>query len=51
MLCGETVAVSCENRTELTDTLWAVRTSQETHHVTARAQPVTAVWGNSRCLP
>jgi hypothetical protein len=33
MLCGETVAVWCENRTEHTDTLWAVRTSQETHHV------------------
>jgi hypothetical protein len=33
MLCGETVAVCCENRAEHTDTLWAVRTSQETHHV------------------
>jgi hypothetical protein len=33
MLCGETVAVYCENRTEHTDTLWAVRTSQKTHHV------------------
>jgi hypothetical protein len=33
MLCGETVAVCCENRTEHIDTLWAVRTSQETHHV------------------
>jgi hypothetical protein len=32
MLCGETAAVCCENRTEHTDTLWAVRTSQETHH-------------------
>jgi hypothetical protein len=32
MLCGETVAVCCENRTEHTDT---VRTSQETHHVSA----------------
>jgi hypothetical protein len=30
MLCGETVAVCCENRTEHKDTLWAVRTSQET---------------------
>jgi hypothetical protein len=30
MLCGETVAVCCENRTEHTNTLWAVRTSQET---------------------
>jgi hypothetical protein len=34
MLCGETVAVYCENRTEHTDTLWAVRTSQETHRYT-----------------
>jgi hypothetical protein len=33
MLCGETVAVCCENCTEHTDTLWAVCTSQETHHV------------------
>jgi hypothetical protein len=33
MLCGETVAVCCENLTEHTDTLWAARTSQETHHV------------------
>jgi hypothetical protein len=35
MVCGETVAVCCENRMEHTDTLWAVRTSQETHHVSA----------------
>jgi hypothetical protein len=35
MLCGETVAVCCENRTEHTDTLCAVRTSQETHNVSA----------------
>jgi hypothetical protein len=34
-MCGETVAVCCENRTKHTDTLWAVRTSQETHHVSA----------------
>jgi hypothetical protein len=33
MLCGETVAVCCENRTEHTDTPWAVRTSQETHQL------------------
>jgi hypothetical protein len=33
MLRVETVAVYCENRTEHTDTLWAVRPSQETHHV------------------
>jgi hypothetical protein len=25
MLCGEAVAVCCENRTEHTDTLWAER--------------------------
>jgi hypothetical protein len=30
LLCGETVAVCCENRTEHRDT---VRTSQETHHI------------------
>jgi hypothetical protein len=30
MLCGETIAVCCENSTEHTDT---VRTSQETHHI------------------
>jgi hypothetical protein len=35
MLCGETVAVCCENRTEHTDTLRTVRTSHETHHVSA----------------
>jgi hypothetical protein len=33
MLCRETVPVCCENRTEHTDTLRAVGTSQETHHV------------------
>jgi hypothetical protein len=42
-LCGETVAVCCENRTEHTDTLWAVRTSQETSRLRYRAQPVNAV--------
>jgi hypothetical protein len=35
MLCGETVAVGCENSTEHTDTLKAVRTSQVTRHVSA----------------
>jgi hypothetical protein len=35
MLCGETVAVYCENRMEHTDTLRAVRTSQVTRHVSA----------------
>jgi hypothetical protein len=33
MLFGETVAVYCENHTEHTDT---VRTSQETHYLSAR---------------
>jgi hypothetical protein len=32
MVFGETVAVYCENHTEHTDT---IRTSQETHHVSA----------------
>jgi hypothetical protein len=31
MLCGETVAVCYEIRTEHTDTLWTVHTSQETY--------------------
>jgi hypothetical protein len=35
MLCGETVAVCCENRTEHTDTVWAGRTAHETHHISA----------------
>jgi hypothetical protein len=35
MLFGETVAVYCENHTEHTDTLWAVRTSLETRYVSA----------------
>jgi hypothetical protein len=51
MLSGETVAVYCENRTEHTDTCklspyFTGNTSR--HHY--RAQPVNAVWGNSRCL-
>jgi hypothetical protein len=33
MLCGETITVCCENRTEHTDTLWAVRASQGTRYV------------------
>jgi hypothetical protein len=39
MLFGETVVFYCENHTEHTDTLCgqnAVRTSQETHYVSAR---------------
>jgi hypothetical protein len=47
MLFRETVAVYCENHTEHTDT---VCTSQETLHLRYRAQPVNAVWGNSRYL-
>jgi hypothetical protein len=47
MLFGETVAVYCENHTEHTDT---VRTSQDTLRLRYRAQPVNAVWRNSRCL-
>jgi hypothetical protein len=35
MLFGETVAAYCDNHTEHTDTLWAARTSQETHYVSA----------------
>jgi hypothetical protein len=38
MLSRETVPVCCENRTEHTDTLLGVRTSQETHHVST-AEP------------
>jgi hypothetical protein len=39
MLCGETVAVCCENLTEQTDTVWAVRISQETQiHCVGRVQ-------------
>jgi hypothetical protein len=49
MLCGESVAVCCADRTEHAYTLWAVRTSQETL-LRYRAQPVNAVWGKSRCL-
>jgi hypothetical protein len=36
MLCGETVAVCCENRTEHRETLLGVRTSQETHHLSTK---------------
>jgi hypothetical protein len=48
MLCGETVAVCCENRTEHTDTLWTVRTSQETQiHCEVNAECLTA----AACYP
>jgi hypothetical protein len=50
MLFGETVAVYCENRTEHTDTLWVVRTSQETHYVsTTQTNRLMLCGGNSRC--
>jgi hypothetical protein len=61
MLCGETAAVCCENRTEHTDTLcgqsvlhrrhryivWAVRTSQETHNVSAAEPNRLTLWGET----
>jgi hypothetical protein len=47
MLCGETVAVCCENRTEQTD---AVRNSTgDISRLRYRTKPVNAVRGNSRC--
>jgi hypothetical protein len=42
MLFGETVAVYCENHTEHTDT---VRTSQETHYISATASPLQSPTG------
>jgi hypothetical protein len=51
MLFGETVAVCCENRTEHTDTYKLSSFLKEnTSRHRYRAQPVNAVWGNSRCL-
>jgi hypothetical protein len=55
MLFGETVAVYCENRTEHTDTLCGqnaefVPHRKNTLRLHYKAQPVNAVWGNSRCL-
>jgi hypothetical protein len=35
MLCGETVAVCCENRTEHTDTLCGQSVPHRRHHVSA----------------
>jgi hypothetical protein len=50
MLCGETVAVYCENCTEHTDTYkLSPYLTRNTSHL-YRAQPVNAVWRNSRCL-
>jgi hypothetical protein len=51
MLYGETVAVYCENRTEHTDTLrGSLYLTGNTLRLRYRAQPVNAVWGNSRCF-
>jgi hypothetical protein len=53
MLFGETVAVYCENRTEDINTLCGHFSSYltgDTLRLRYRAQPVNAVWGNSRCL-
>jgi hypothetical protein len=47
MLCGETVVVCCENRTEHTDTLRAVRTSQETHHGSATEPSRLMLYGET----
>jgi hypothetical protein len=51
MLFGETVAVYCENRTEHINTLCGDFSSYltgDTSRPRYRAQPVNAVWGNSR---
>jgi hypothetical protein len=51
MLLGETVAVYCENHTEHTDTQkLSSFLTENTLRLRYRAQPVNAVWGNSRCL-
>jgi hypothetical protein len=53
MLFGETVAVYCENHTEHTNTLCGHFSTYLTGNalcLRCRAQPVNAVWGNSRCL-
>jgi hypothetical protein len=53
MLFRETVAVYCENHTEHINTLCGHLSSYltgNTLRLRYRAQPVNAVWGNSRCL-
>jgi hypothetical protein len=54
MLFGETVAVYCENHMERTDTLCGQNVefylTGNTLRLHYKAQPVNAVWGNSRCL-
>jgi hypothetical protein len=47
MLFRETVAVYCENHTEHR---YSPYLTGNTLHLHYRAQPVNAVWGNSRCL-
>jgi hypothetical protein len=53
VLFGETVAVYCENRTQHINTLCGHFSSYltgNTLRLRYRAQPVGAIWGNSRCL-
>jgi hypothetical protein len=47
MLFRETVAVYCENHTEHR---YSPYLTANTLHLRYKAQPVNAVWGNSRCL-
>jgi hypothetical protein len=47
MLFGETVAVYCENHTEHRYSSYLTGNTLRLHY---KAQPVNAVWGNSRCL-
>jgi hypothetical protein len=51
MLFRETVAVYCENHTERTD-IYKLSSylTGNTLRLQHKAQPVNAVWGNSRCL-
>jgi hypothetical protein len=51
MLFGETVAVYCENHTEHTH-IYKLRSylTGNTLRLRYKAEPVNAVWGNSRCL-
>jgi hypothetical protein len=51
MLFGETVAVYCENHMEHTDIYkLSPYLTGNTLRLRYKAQPVNAVWGNSRCL-
>jgi hypothetical protein len=50
ILFGETVAVYCENHTENTDIYkLSPYLTGNTLRLRYKAQPVNAVWGNSRC--